>query len=171
MAIRQEILLNKAKYMDKSLFEEKQKLASLRRIKSGFLCHSHKDRTLVEGLIAIFQEEGLSLYIDWKDHTMPNVPDKVTAERIQDHIRTCDLFIFLASENSKASRWCPWEIGYADSSGKSIYILPTSNDSGTYGNEYLQLYPNIDMATSEHRKGYAVFQPDGKGIWLTDEAI
>lgn len=46
---------------------------------------------------------------------MPERPNKETAQRIQGKIREIDYFLFLATENSGASRWCPWEIGYADS--------------------------------------------------------
>ena len=94
--------------------------------KSAFLCHSHKDDVLVKGLLIMLQEAGVNLYIDWKDHTMPDIPNAETAKRIQEKIRGCDLFLFLATANSKASRWCPWESGYADSSNRNIYILPTA---------------------------------------------
>jgi hypothetical protein len=55
--------------------------------------------------------------------------------------------MFLATPNSMVSRWCPWEIGYAD--GKktldAIVIVPTKDDAGRfYGNEYLQLYRRLE---------------------------
>jgi hypothetical protein len=146
-----------------------QKSASAGRVKSAFLCHSHQDETIVKGLVALFQEEGIDLYIDWKDHTMPETPNAETAKKIQDAIRGRDLFLFLATANSKASRWCPWEIGYADSSGRKIYIIPTADGAGSYGNEYLQLYAKIDEGSSGTKKGLAIFyagRPQGE--WLTE---
>ncbi|MCH5937009.1 toll/interleukin-1 receptor domain-containing protein, partial [Salmonella enterica] len=56
-------------------------------------------------------------------------------------------FLFLATENSMSSRWCPWEIGYADGKKNlnNIVIVPTVDSSGRHhGNEYLQLYSRID---------------------------
>ncbi|MBN8489062.1 MAG: toll/interleukin-1 receptor domain-containing protein [Burkholderiales bacterium] len=112
----------------------------------AFLCHSHLDKELAEGLQVWLAEQGVDLYIDWKDSTMPETPDRETALRIQRRIVECDWFLFLATSNSKASRWCPWELGYAD--GKKhlsqIAIVPTSDGRGTYGNEYLQLYRRLD---------------------------
>jgi hypothetical protein len=80
---------------------------------------------------------------------MPEKPTRETAQQIQNKIRSTDYFLFLATPNSMGSRWCPWEIGYADGqkSIDRILILPTSDESGNwYGNEYLQLYRHIDFA-------------------------
>ncbi|HNZ52568.1 MAG TPA: toll/interleukin-1 receptor domain-containing protein [bacterium] len=140
MAISQSSLREKAQRY--SIKESVVKTAA--KIKTAFLCHSHRDEELVKGLIVILKESGINIYVDWQDHSMPATPNKETARKIQEKIKTSDIFLFLATSNSKASRWCPWEIGYADSSGKGIYIIPTSDGDGTYGNEYLQLYPRID---------------------------
>lgn len=113
---------------------------------TAFLCHSHVDKELAEGLQVWLAEQGVDLYIDWKDSTMPEAPNRETAQRIQRRIVSSDWFLFLATANSKASRWCPWELGYAD--GKKnlnqIAIVPTADGRGTYGNEYLQLYRRLD---------------------------
>lgn len=116
---------------------------------SAFLCHSHDDAKNVQGLLALFQENGWRVYVDWQDAGMPETPTKETAQRIQRKIREMDYFLFLATENSVASRWCPWEIGYADSQkpADQLLIIPTKDRVGTwYGNEYLQLYRHIDEA-------------------------
>ncbi|MCA6218559.1 toll/interleukin-1 receptor domain-containing protein [Ideonella sp. B7] len=116
------------------------------RQRMAFLCHSHVDKELAEGLQVWLAEQGVDLYIDWKDSTMPETPDRETAQRIQRRIVDSDWFLFLATANSKASRWCSWELGYAD--GKKnlhqIAIVPTADGRGTYGNEYLQLYRRLD---------------------------
>ncbi|MCE4540758.1 toll/interleukin-1 receptor domain-containing protein [Pelomonas sp. P7] len=113
---------------------------------TAFLCHSHLDKEPAEGLQVWLAEQGVELYIDWKDGAMPETPDRETARRIQSRIVNSDWFLFLATANAKASRWCPWELGYAD--GKKnlnqIAIVPTSDGRGTYGNEYLQLYRRLD---------------------------
>ena len=121
--------------------------AKARHLRTAFLCHSHKDRDLALGLKVTIESQGGSLYIDWLDEEMPETTNRETARRIKDKIVACDLFLFLATPNSMSSRWCPWEIGYAD--GKkaidSIVIAPTKDDAGKfYGNEYLQLYRRLE---------------------------
>jgi hypothetical protein len=120
--------------------------AMTKRIPAVFLSHSHKDSEEAEALQAWLEGEyGLTVYIDWQDKSMPDPPDRETAERIQKAIKANDLFFFLATRNSVASRWCPWEIGYADEvKGKSkIKIITTQDAYHVYGNEYLLLYEEI----------------------------
>jgi hypothetical protein len=115
--------------------------------KTMFLSHSHRDRQLAMGLAAFLREYGVTLYIDWLDQSMPDHTNGETARRIKDRIEASDLFLFLATENSKASRWCPWELGFADGrcGVERVLIVPTMSDSGhRYGNEYLDLYPRLE---------------------------
>lgn len=121
-------------------------------IDTAFLCHSHKDRDLAEKMQQYFSSKGWNVYIDWKDASMPETPNRETADKIQERIKQSKWFLFLATANSMASRWCPWELGYSDGvKGKdSIIILPTNDSSGvTYGNEYMQLYRRIDYTLGD----------------------
>jgi len=114
--------------------------------RTAFLCHSHHDSQLVEGLLTLLAGSGFDVYVDWKDSDLPDTPDGETANKIKERIKTLDWFLFLATPNSIASRWCPWEIGFADSSKAldTILIIATSDQSGKwYGNEYLNLYRQI----------------------------
>ena len=131
---------------------------------TAFLSHSHKDADLAKGLQGFLQAQGWDIYIDWEDTTMPETPDRTTAERIQQRIIELDWFFFLATENSMKSRWCPWEIGYAD--GKkpidSILILQTVDSSGRYyGNEYLQLYRYISATQAGSYAAFGAAQNRG----------
>jgi len=164
MAIKQSVLLSKSQSYSKPLFESIEKTAKEKNLKTAFLCHSHKDEYLVKGLIVIFQEAGLDLFVDWKDHTMPATPNGLTAKKIKNKIINTNIFLFLATSNSKASRWCPWEIGFADSCSKGIYIIPTSDNYDTYGNEYLELYPKIDQGIYRfnNQPGYFETKPQEK---------
>ncbi|MBO9687079.1 MAG: toll/interleukin-1 receptor domain-containing protein [Mitsuaria chitosanitabida] len=126
------------------------RLTASRRVgqRAASLCHSHHDRDLAIGLQQRLREQGVDVYIDWQDKAMPAEPNRITAQRIQAVIKGCDLFLFLATANSAASRWCPWEIGYADGVKRldQIAIVPTRDSSGHHhGNEYLQLYRRIDQ--------------------------
>lgn len=140
--------------------------ARRRGLRSAFLCHSHKDRQLAEGLVTLLAQHGWTLYIDWKDSEMPERPNRETAERIQERIRSCAYFLFLATSNSMQSRWCPWEIGYAD--GKKtldeILIVPTRDAANTYGNEYLELYRRIDFTSMSRLEALRPGQAYGIGL-------
>jgi hypothetical protein len=137
--------------------------------KTGFLCHSHRDRDLALGLQQWLKEQGMNLYIDWQDASMPETPDGTTAARIRSVIRAADVFLFLATNNSMASRWCPWELGFADGvkRNEQIGIVSTRDSSGRYfGNEYMQLYRKIDQSPSSgslywYQKGLIAGQLSG----------
>jgi hypothetical protein len=124
--------------------------------RTAFLCHSHKDADLVKGIIQLLNDNGWSIYVDWMDASMPATPNRVTASKIKDRIVACDWLLFLATFNSMGSRWCPWEIGYAD--GKKpidhIIIIPTQDGVTTRGSEYLQLYRYIDVSRSGRLAAY-----------------
>lgn len=130
---------------------------------TAFLSHSHKDAYLAKGVQAFLHAQGWEVYIDWEDGAMPDTPDRTTAERIQAKIRDLDMFFYLATANSSASRWCPWEIGYADGKKplESILILQTQDHNGyAYGAEYLQLYNHLDYASSG---GIGTFGSNNRG--------
>jgi hypothetical protein len=123
--------------------------AKARGIRTAFLCHSHKDHTLVTGLVNLLHSAGWRVYVDWADSSMPDKPTQETARKIQRKIVDLDYFLFLATANSMASRWCPWEIGYADGTKPNdrILIVPTQDGVTTHGNEYLALHRRIDLST------------------------
>lgn len=128
--------------------------------KAVFLSHSHMDHDLAKGLKNRLKEHQVDVYIDWEDTTMPEQPNKVTAQKIKDKIVECNIFMFLVTQNSIASRWCPWEIGYADGEKpyEHILVVPTIDDRGTFhGNEYLQLYKRLII--SDQQQKVAVFDP------------
>ena len=116
---------------------------------TAFLSHSHHDAKLAKGVQGYLEKQGCDVYIDWEDHEMPSQPSRETAEKLQKKIQDCDWFLYLATVNSSNSKWCPWEIGYADSAkGKSkLLILPTRDGNKTHGNEYIELYRKIDLDT------------------------
>jgi TIR domain len=137
--------------------------AKAARKQTAFLSHSHKDARIAKSVQAFLHAQGWDIYIDWDDTTMPDSPSRETALRIQSQIRDLTWFLFLATLNSMGSRWCPWEIGYADGvkSYDNILIIPTSDSSGSHGSEYMQLYRHIDPAQGG---GYGAFKPDKTGI-------
>jgi hypothetical protein len=132
--------------------------ARTKSIRTAFLCHSHRDAELAEGFITLLGEKGCQVYVDWMDTEMPQRPTRETASRIQQKIVELDLFLFLATPNSMASRWCPWEIGYAN--GKKpidhILVVPTISNGITHGSEYLDLYRHVEVS---NQGNIAAWQP------------
>lgn len=128
---------------------------------TAFLCHSHKDGDLAKGLQVLLKDSGWDIYIDWQDDNMPEQPNKETATRIKNKIGSSDWFLYLATPNSSNSKWCPWEIGIADTKKPydRILIIATTDTSGRwYGNEYLQLYKQITFANDNNLAAF----PAGK---------
>jgi hypothetical protein len=130
--------------------------------KTLFLCHSHEDQDLVLGLVNLLDDAGWNVYVDWKDTSMPAAPSRETAQKIKDRVKGADYFLFLATPNSVKSRWCPWEIGFADGVKPitSIFVSTTRDEFGNhYGNEYLQLYRHVDFSDKREL-----------GVWMPGEA-
>lgn len=144
-----------------------------------FLSHKHKDLEEIEeaiGVIEMFEDLGVKVYIDSIDNVMPDQTCGETGARIKDMIKYCNKFILLATEKAIESYWCNWELGIGDvhKFQKNIAILAIK-EKGEYdfqykGNEYLQIYPSIDYenGTNTYRnggiipKGYYVAEPPNK---------
>lgn len=117
---------------------------------TAFLCHSHLDQVLALGLQSRLAQQGWNVFIDWQHTPLSGRPTSATVDTIQRAIQRCDWLIYLATKNSENSRWCPWEIGYAD--GKkgrdAVVIVATTESNITYGNEYLSIYRQIDQTST-----------------------
>lgn len=127
---------------------------------SVFLSHSHVETSHIEDAKRILEANGASVYVDSEDPDMPSSTSSATAARLKEKIRGFDRFVLLASEKSLASRWVPWELGFADAAKgmPSIAILPFTSASGTWrGTEYVGLYSTIRPAEGG---GVGVFEPD-----------
>lgn len=122
-----------------------------------FLSHSHEDRPLVEQAIGLLGSQGVVVYVDWNDPTMPKATSADTAGKIKQRIVQAGTMIVLASTAGRNSKWVPWELGYADGAigTRRIGILPVADDDGSFtGNEYLGLYKELHLTTAN---GWAFF--------------
>lgn len=113
-----------------------------------FLSHSSKDAELVVGAIRVLEGHGAAVYVDKKDPSLPPYTSTETASTLRTRINQSNKFVLLASENSKQSKWVPWELGLADGfKGKSrIALFPTveSHSATAWTSwEYLGLYDRI----------------------------
>ena len=92
------------------------------------------------------------MYIDWIDDNQleRDSVNEDTAETLRKRMQQCEALLFATSSNSSTSKWMPWECGYFDGINGKIAILPISkvDESSFKGQEYLGLYPYIDVFSS-----------------------
>jgi TIR domain len=110
-----------------------------------FLSHSHKDRDLITPAIAFLRSHNVKVYVDWLDEGMPDTVSGETAKRIKERIQQSKKFLVMVTENSKDSRWVPWELGYADPTKGMDHIasFPVAEAYDFAQNEYLKIYPKL----------------------------
>nr|WP_207104574.1 toll/interleukin-1 receptor domain-containing protein [Rhizobium leguminosarum] len=125
-------------------------LAAFRDEFDIFLSHSIKDASLILGVKLLLEEAGKSVYIDWiedPDLERAHVSGE-TARKLRLRMGQCSTLIYAYSRSSQRSRWMPWELGYFDGTNGNVAILPIIPDQGKLDfekEEYLQLYPKIDL--------------------------
>jgi hypothetical protein len=115
---------------------------------STFLSHSSKDDDIVTGATRILENHGARVYIDKKDQNLPPYTNKETASALRKRINQSNKFVILASNNSKESKWVPWELGIADGykGNDGIALFPAvenKNEIAWTSWEYLGLYDRI----------------------------
>lgn len=145
------------KYQKKIILENYDiKKVSLSSIKNNvFLSHSSQDIDKLESVISFLEGYGVKVYIDKTDNNLPRVTSIETAQILKDNINKSDKFIVLVSENSKNSKWIPWELGIADiaKSNPNIALLPAAENFPDWTKqEYMGLYSKVSRGNLE---GYA----------------
>lgn len=132
-----------------------------------FLSHSILDAELVLGAKLILEAKGLRVYVDWVDDPFlerSNV-NKETAQLLRKRMRQCENMFYLHTKNSTLSKWCPWELGYFDAQTypkQRVFLFPLVDDSSFSAQEYLGLYPIIDI------DGVGVDRSEKQDIWIYD---
>ncbi|ELM3617457.1 toll/interleukin-1 receptor domain-containing protein [Aeromonas sobria] len=117
-----------------------------------FLSHSYLDKDLVFGIKNYLEKHDLSVYVDWIDEQEldRSSVDVETAETLRKRMSQCQSLLFATSSNSNTSKWMPWECGYFDGINGKIAIFPIakSDETSFVGQEYLGLYPYIDVVAN-----------------------
>jgi hypothetical protein len=117
-----------------------------------FLSHSYLDKDLVFGVKGYLEERGLSVYVDWinEQELDRSSVDSETANTLRKRMNQCQSLLFATSSNTTTSKWMPWECGYFDGINGKIAIFPIAeSDQAVFrGQEYLGLYPYIDVTSS-----------------------
>lgn len=131
-----------------------------------FISHSFMDKQLVGVLYKKFEEAGYKVYIDWKEAKLQdreNVSSE-TAKILRERMNQCSGLSYIATGNNVNSKWCPWELGYADGKKNRAAILPILNSRNNEykGLEYLGIYPYIDYEKNKKSGKYEFWVNDSK---------
>jgi TIR domain len=156
-----------------NLFSEAKTAAKPLYATTIFLSHCHKDKSIMEEAVVFLRSMGANIYIDWLDESMPDKANAVTALKIKQKINSSDKFIFLATQESIASKWCNWEIGIGDTLKllkDKLCLIPLIDYVGQWaGNEYLQMYPYVE-SNDFSSTSFVLSYPDGRKVdfekWL-----
>lgn len=111
-----------------------------------FLSHKHDEQDILQDVVAFLKEEGVDVYVDWMDPSMPAYTNAETAHSLKQKIKIADKFILVATPNAINSKWCNWELGLGDAAKykEHIALLPINKTYETFkGAEYLAIYPYI----------------------------
>ncbi|MCA9066901.1 MAG: hypothetical protein KDA96_27730, partial [Planctomycetaceae bacterium] len=91
-----------------------------------FLSHSSLDAIQVLGIWSLLQQRGYLVYLDRICDPQLNraVVNRVTAETIRRRMTQCRSLFVATSQNTPASQWVPWELGFTDGLTGKAAILP-----------------------------------------------
>ena len=118
-----------------------------------FLSHSYADREIIPHLKQVLEDMNYRVYVDWIDDKLLSRDNitKETAKILQLRMNQSKSLFYATSDNSKKSKWMPWELGYFDGiKNKRVAILPIEDDNNNFnenfkGQEYLGLYYYISI--------------------------
>ena len=116
--------------------------------KDTFLSHSSKDAEFLPAVINLLESHGASVYCDLDDNRMPEDPNPSTAKIIKDQIKGSQRLVLFVTQNSKDSKWVPWELGIGDAALGQMDVALFPAAASTYEQtwakqEYLGIYRHI----------------------------
>lgn len=127
-----------------------------------FLSYSYHDKEFAIKLVQLLEKHGFSVYIDLNDNSFDrNNVNGTTAKILAKKMDKCKSLIYLYSRASSVSKWCPWELGYV--SGKKnfrcakIPLVQNNNDQNYDKQEYLEIYPTIDLAKPQNSNEFTLW--------------
>lgn len=118
-----------------------------------FLSHSHRDEVRARALERKLRDWGVSVYVDFQDATLSQLPDSELADRLVGKLRQCRMLVFAFSEDSIGSRWMPWELGLAHGVIGRVVLWPFTKRAlkAKEVQEYLHLYEALQPAGARER--------------------
>ena len=137
-----------------------------------FISYSSKDILYAKKAAEFLRDNGFSVYIDDEDSVLDkkNVNSKTTV-RLARILENCRCLIFLFTENSSASSWCPWEIGYmsAYNDFKCVTLPIVDEPFLNYieHKEYLLNYPQLQFTKNIDGNYHFMLKSASKQKWIT----
>lgn len=113
-----------------------------------FISHAKRDENEVKQFRERLEElEDFSSYVDWIDDKKleRSKASEKTAETLRNRMRQSKALLLLLSENSAASQWVQWEVGFFDALRGHVFVVPLSPEArkAIARQEYLSLYPML----------------------------
>ncbi len=116
-----------------------------------FISYSSNDKKyaiLTKNLLEkmnVTADKKYTVYIDLEDTALdPTAVSEDTAKRLESAIDKSAAIIYIHSEKSNISKWCPWELGIAQGKKKPIAILELYSDEKLLKKQaYLEMYPTL----------------------------
>lgn len=128
----------------KALFESVQN--NVMKEFDVFISYSSKDKAHAIFVKRFLEAHNFSVYIDLYDDVLnPNNVNDKTARVLEERIRSCKAIIYIHSQNSELSVWCPWELGFGGGTNKKISIFEIYTDKESYEQIYTDLYPCFEI--------------------------
>ena len=91
-----------------------------------FVSHSYMDKDVVQHVISHENTLGNNVYCDWisdDDYLKRNLLCEATLNVVKKRIEQSSAILFVESDHSLDSIWCKFELNYALSLGKDIFII------------------------------------------------
>ncbi|SDZ87385.1 hypothetical protein SAMN05660964_00479 [Thiothrix caldifontis] len=115
-----------------------------------FMSHAYTDREIILGITLLLEDLGYTVYLDWRDdpYLDRSQVSKQTASKLKIRMKASRCLFYSTTSSASTSKWMPWELGFKDGDNKRSAILPIaySPTSSYEGQEYLGIYPYIDVA-------------------------
>jgi hypothetical protein len=130
-----------------------------------FLSHARVDADVVYGARLELEQYGFTVYVDWiEDPALDRSKvDAQTARTLRSRMKQCHGLLYVHTDNSTASKWMPWELGYFDGYAEKSAVLPISErvEEQFKGTEYVGIYPYVtDETTTEGKSLLWVIDPE-----------
>jgi len=153
--------------------EGRIKLAKSLADKDLFLSHSRKDEDHVGPALGLLEQHGASVYVDLQDAGIKGLAGPAIADRLRKAVKACRRLVVLVTEETRSSRWIPWEMGLADGVAGSdrvalLPLRPSATVSVLWLNQqYFELYGRIEHVTlqGERNPCWAVRDPSDHKYW------
>lgn len=161
-------LLNTNRVKSSRVFFESYKLNESVLKYDIFLSYSFNDLEYASVIAQLLISHGFTVYFEKKPSV--SIVSRATVERIAKMMDSCRSLLYIHTQSSTVSKWCPWELGYM--SGKTNFrcaTIPIVDNEKTYiHQEYLKIYPYVNyILTQEGKHSFCVFDIYNKNKCLT----